>query len=206
MGLYLFTPFIRRAVSGLSQRELALLCGILFFYAFLDNLVGERYVKVDRLFINWFLPYIGYFVAGHLMGRSDSQPKHFYLVLVFLISVIGTAFGCFWFSAKYGWEKGSYFYSYLSLTVIPMSLSIFLLAKKLDQPLINERISKLLASSMLGVYVIHPFFLVLLFQCGMNRIIPSPVLLIPVTSVLSFGLALLTTLLIAKVPYLQKVV
>lgn len=166
VGLYFITPFVRTLVRHTSRSEIIFFVIILFGISAVNSAYDSLYAKNTTLFINWCVSYLPYFILGHLIAKSDWEPKKIIVLLVFALSVLLPALGCFLLGKSYGLEKGLYFYSYLSITVIPMSISIMFLLKKLNIPILNIPSASRLAGLSLGVYLVHPVILELLGHCG----------------------------------------
>jgi surface polysaccharide O-acyltransferase-like enzyme len=138
VGLYLFAPFIRKIVSSTSKRELGFLCIMLFLFSMLVDAANffhfDIYIPVfiGPLFITWFLSYLGYFLAGYLLGRIiDIKIRLFSLIDLLIASISLTAVGCYLLTARYSFDLGQFFISYFNPTIVVMSISVFLIAKKL---------------------------------------------------------------------------
>ena len=137
IGLYIATPFVRIFVKNASIHELTFLIVILFSITAANSLYGSLYDVKKGLFIIWFLNYLPYFICGYLIGFFDARLTKSFLVLLFILSVLATATGCHFVSQYHGLKRGLYFYNYLSITVIPMSIAIILLFKRTTNPIIN---------------------------------------------------------------------
>ena len=158
VGLYLFAPLVR----GLYQRSLPAarrlwVVGILGI-AILDALYRQALGAGQGFFLTWFLPYLGYFVAGRMIFDGELRVPRPALVLA--LSVAATAWGVSTLS-----ETGRlnlYFYDYFSLTVPFMSLAAFQWI--IDTPRVPALST--LAPLTFGVYLIHPLFLDLADRAG----------------------------------------
>ncbi|WP_404396300.1 acyltransferase [Pseudoalteromonas phenolica] len=133
ISLYLFTPFFRKIVTHSSKRELSVLIFISFVISILNYAYGKFFSGGSKLFINWFLLYIPFFFLGYLIRQDNRNPKKSILWLVFIISIIFTFVGFYIMAINSSLDVGLYFYGYLSITVIPMSISIMYILIDMEQ-------------------------------------------------------------------------
>lgn len=206
--LYLFTPFIRTIVRNTTKNELLLFVLFSFAIAFantaFDRLMGIK----DLLFLNWFLSYVPYFILGHIIATSEGDPSKFLLLLIFILSVIFTGIGCYLLSKYSGnVEVGGYFYESFSVTVIPMSISIIYLLKKLTMPIvINKRITSQFAGLVLGIYLIHPLILEFLKHFGIFSPNYHALIGVPLIATATYTISAIISWLIRKTPYLERII
>ena len=143
---------------------------------------------------------------GHLI-REDKNiyPKEL-LWLIFSITSVLTAIGYYLMAINGGPGSGLYFYEYLSVTVIPMSVSVMYLLKLWIKPIINVEITKKLSGLTLGVYLIHPLFLEMFSSLGYATHYFNPIWSVPITAVLVSALSLLAAYIISSIRYLDRVI
>ena len=159
--LYLFTPFFQKIVINSSRGEVLTLITATFIIAMIDHAYSKITSNDTKLFIFFFLRYIPFFLTGQFL-LNLTPPKARYLWLIFLTAIALTSFGHYLISSKTASKHGSYFYGYLSITVVPMSISIMLLLKKTKQHLISRKADAKLSSVSFGIYLIHPIILEIL--------------------------------------------
>ena len=158
LGLYLFAPFVRNLYGRTSPQARIVCVGIIFGIAILDALYRQFTHASLGFFLTWFLPFLGYFVAGRLMFEQALRiPAP---VTMLLVSIGATAIGVHIMSDTTGLH--GYFYDYFSLTVPFMSLAVFQLI--LSGPQL-PRLSALVPLTF-GVYLVHPLFLDLAERLG----------------------------------------
>jgi len=155
--LYLFVPLLRALVAAASRRVLTVLVAAGFVLAAWAELQGGlRGAPVLRHPLV-FLGFLPYFIAGHLLATARTLPRHRALWACAAVSMLATAVGCYMLSRARGIEAGLYFYAYLSLTVIPMSLAAAALLR--SAPLPDTGTVGRLAPLTLGIYLVHPLLL-----------------------------------------------
>ena len=205
--LYLFTPFLRITIKNTPKKEQIIFVVILFTMSIINRVFNVFYPCNSKLFINWVLLYLPYFISGHLIREMGKNPNKILLILFFSLSAILTALGLFFLSRAKGLGNGLYFYDYLSITVVPMSISMLLLLKTITKPIIiNSSFTHKLAQLVLGVYLIHPIFIDI-FKCfGISGLIFNPLISILLISFLVFVFSLITAKLISIIPYFNRII
>ncbi|THU05226.1 hypothetical protein E9531_01335 [Lampropedia puyangensis] len=162
-GLSLVTPWLARLMAHLSiaqQRHLAwtlLALGALHNAAFalLEHATAPQ-------FFTLFLPYLGYYVWAATprcasVTAQSSRTKAVQIGLL-LLSILATMLGLYVLSQMSGLAKGLYFYEYVSITVLPMSLLVFVLLQSWTRPILG-RWTPQAARLSFGVYLIHPLLI-----------------------------------------------
>ncbi len=206
VGFYLFVPFLRKIVRQSSPHELLFLVATLFGISMANFALNQAGAGHDQLFINRFLLYLPFFLAGHLIGSTPLKLNRMAVLLVFLLSVVLTSLGCYLSARRGNLTEGMYFYGDLSVTVVPMSVSMMFLLKGLSFPLISAQTAERLASLTLGIYLIHPVFIDALDLFGISPLLFHPALSIPLMAVLVFGVSLAVVQGIYLTPYVRRIV
>lgn len=205
-GLYLATPFLRKITHHSTKRELRMLVIGLFVASSISYAYGILYAGHTKLFLNWFLFYLPYFLGGHLIRETSWRPTTLLLVSSFVLFAVASATGCYLVAERAGLSKGLYFLKDLSITVIPMSISIMFLLKGMTRPLLGKERTGRIARLTLGIYVFHPMALQILYHCGITVDMFNPAFSAPATAILAFVLSLGTAHLIHSIPYLKRVI
>jgi surface polysaccharide O-acyltransferase-like enzyme len=206
ISLYVFTPFIRILVRHATRTELWMLVGLLFGIAALHELAGVFIDKGLSLFVYWFLSYLPYFLCGHLIATSEKRVASGLLLTVFGGSVVLTAAGCYFLSGAKDLMHGLYFYENLSITVIPMSVSLMWLFKQLSFNGMSSKTFRHLSELSLGVYLIHPLFLESFRYFGFRQEHYFPLLSVPIISAIMFAVSLLAAFVLYRIPYLKRAI
>ena len=206
LGLYLFTPFFRKIIMHSSNNELLLFIAV----TFIISAINYRYKTFGsdgiKLFINWFLLYVPFFFLGYFIRQDNHYPSRLLLWGIFLISFILTFIGCYVVAKNIDLDSGLYFYGYLSVTIIPMSISLIYILKAWNKPIFNLLFTKRLSILTLGIYLIHPvIFSVIPYKqyCAINL---HPIISIPVTAFVGFIISTSIVLIIYKIPYLKRTI
>ncbi len=206
MILYLFVPFIRKAIAHLTKQELKALVMLMFSIAMINAAYKNFYSIESTLFINWFLSYMPYFITGHMIRQTSYQPSKAILSATFLISCSVTVLGFYFLTKETNIEVGSYFYDYLSITVAPMSISIMFMLKSWQRPIINQKITQQIASLTLGIYLIHPVILEIMSAKDMGPMAFNPLFSIPLVALAIFTTSLIIIWIMQKIPLLKRAV
>jgi surface polysaccharide O-acyltransferase-like enzyme len=206
IGLYLFTPFFRKIVANSTRRDLKLLVLIMFILSSISFGYRKLFSNEPALFINWFLLYIPYYFLGYLIRTDDRKPTLKLLISVFILSVLITCLGCYFLALNKDLKTGLYFYGNLSISVVPMSISIMYMLKHLNKAMIGKNITAKLSALTLGVYLIHPLILDLFKDTVHILFYIHP--LISVFSVASFIFifSVVFSWIINQIPYLKRTI
>jgi len=130
-GLYLSAPFLARLCQTTPRRTLWLLTATaLAAGTALDALNALAYMHKPLFFELW-LPYVGYFLCGHLLRQSVPGRSMWPAAGAALAGFAGTALLTWFLTQRYGLDIGVWTYSYLSPTIVCMSLGVFLLLRDL---------------------------------------------------------------------------
>ncbi len=202
LGLYAIIPMINFLLSNISSKIQWVLAWGFMGFGFLLELYDLR-VKNAPFFLLWFSKYIGYLIFGYLLRDSKHIPNVL-LVLIFIVTSILSAIASGYTVIQF---NSSYFYYYLSPFLIAGGLLFYKLFSQLK---IKKNFLSEIAYLTLGIYLIHPLF-VLLFRkvtilIGLEKIIKNILLEISIQFVFVFAFSLLTSLLIFKTKWLRKVI
>jgi surface polysaccharide O-acyltransferase-like enzyme len=204
IGLYLFAPFLRKIVKHSSNNEPIFFCILSFAFSMACTyyLMYRSNINIPATFK--FVFYVPYFLAGYLINKTKFNPPVWILCAILLLSIILTGAG--YHATRAAGSNNSYFYEYLSVTVVPMSLSLLFLLKKFKKPLISSNVSNQLALLSFGIYLIHPAILSALPFFGVRLLTYNPLFALPFFAILIFILALISSFIISKIPLLRKVI
>lgn len=192
IGLYLFTPCLRLLYGACSPRQRVFLVVAVFALAVVQALHRELSDAGFGFFLVWFLPYLGYFMAGRLMFKHQLRLPMPALVLI--VSIALTAAGASMMTTPD--ELNVYFYDAFSLTVPWMSLAVFqLLLDARSLPRLQT-----LVPLTFGIYLVHPVFLDIGKQFGLYEPDVGTVWQVPVAAALVFALSAGATALLRCVP------
>jgi len=205
-GLYLVAPFLRTLLRNTAKREILFLVILLFVLSAINTAYQRLSGQADTLFTNWFLTFLPYFILGHLISESTLEPRRIILLLVVVLSALLTALGCFLVARSYGLKLGLYFYAYVSVTVIPMSISMMFLMRRLTAPMTRVSVTRRLSGLVLGIYLVHPLVLRLLRCGGIIATRYNALISIPLVSFAAFVASATIAWCIHAIPYLRRTI
>ncbi len=207
-GLYLFTPLIKKYVLN---KNLNIIVPFLFLcsaaYLILYSFFG--FPQVSNIF-NWFLPYLGYYIAGYWIGKK-SPPKHPVLLialssLLLFLGVLITRKTFFLYTSQ---EMVLVFVKHFSVPVILAANFLFYIVINLS----NKRLSSFkkiasLSELSLGVYLIHPLWLLYFKNTNffISAFSSNYILWLGGLIVLCVFFSFLSIYLIKKIPIIKKLV
>jgi surface polysaccharide O-acyltransferase-like enzyme len=199
IGLYFVTPFLRQLVSVISTNSLRLLIIGSFVIAALDSASAFS----SATFLPLFLPFIGYFLAGHYLSNISRAPKLPLMGSVALVCGLLAALGTGALLSSIGPRSFELMYSFLNPLTIVMSLCVYVVLTR-----ISIRIGPLQQIAIItpGIYVIHPLWSWGLAKHGITGFLVHPLIGIPITAILVFILSAVSAALIARIPFLGRTV
>ena len=209
LGLYLFTPFLRKIVENTTRKELKLFVILCFSAAMINFAYTEIFSTVEqpKTFITLFLEYVPFFFAGYLIKTSDVRPNKLILWAIIIFSITFSVAGRYFFGLHKNINLGYYIFDSLSITLVPMSISIMLLLKSWVKPIINTRFTSKLASLTLGIYVIHPLVWIFVYYLGYDGTnVTQPIISIPIIAAGGYILSMLVTWFISGIPILKRII
>lgn len=158
IGLYMFLPICRVLVRNSRDIILWYFICVWFFYVgispYLKLLTGIELA----LNLKMFGGYLGYYIAGYLLGETTCYANNKMLnsvsILIYLVCLSFTVY--FTYSVTLQSNKlALIFYDYLSFNVVLMSFSSFLLLKKIFENFETQPEWTIIGKNTLGIYLIH---------------------------------------------------
>jgi len=175
--LYLFAPVASAFLNQAQASHIRYLIALWFFWASLLPIIDHPFD-----FTLYFTPDLddysalrlsGYFLLGYVLKDwfSNSAWGLSGLLMVFLLGGAATIFGTYFMSMAAG-QFHPFFYKYFSVTVVAMTVSLFLLIKSIFNTrresgedglerirFISPRYLQITGESIYGVYLIHALVL-----------------------------------------------
>jgi len=211
IGLYVATPILRVFAARARKTDLLYFCSAWLLVVPLFGILNHQF----SIFVNFEFPfltgYVGYFVLGFYLGDIPfSRRMVLFSAFVFVASFIFTFLAIYLGMQSPNYDK--FYEQYLSLNVILMSASAFVLLKFTDQwiPQFPARWLVPLGGAAYGIYLFH----VMLMDAFSRYLAPSlPILqtgrtlfVMPLVSVVTFVICLAVILAVQKVPFLKYIV
>jgi surface polysaccharide O-acyltransferase-like enzyme len=231
--LYLFAPAISAFLNNSSRKHAWYLIVLWFFWASILPIIDtpldfEPYFTPD---MDDYSPLrlSGYFLLGYMLkdARVRSVIQWAMLILAFVIGGTVTVFGTYLMSLNRG-EFDPFFYKYFSITVVIMTISLFIIVKSIFDTrkefradgtewvrMNSPKYMRRLGMSVFGIYLIHALILELLRDGVLGFSIDhtsafgiemSAGVGIPVFAMSIFVLSVMVVIIIRQIPILRDLI
>lgn len=201
-GLYLVAPFLKMATDHMRPSQLTAAVAACFAFTIVAATIDVLQGMPNGSYVVQFPRYLGYFLAGHLLGRALPAPKLSTATAVLLGSAILT-FALAWLVAGITTPAhGLRVFSFSNPSVIALSLAAFVLVRRLPVAASWQTWLPRVADASLGIYLVHPalFFALQLW----NGQLAAPFLAAQGLAV--FVVSLLVVLAMQQTPLLRRCV
>lgn len=220
IGFLLCLPFLRSLVRSLKNEY--------FIYLFIISLIFDSLWPVADCFLwkgeHWFTtdfgmawacsqiflyPCLGYYIEK----RMDISSKKKWLLPLWLVNIAALSLSCFatYFMRNVGGEYANVFYSYFtSLNVVCLFITAKYMFSRENRRTGADRLTVLLGGCTLGIYLLHIYFLT--YFPFTDRVWSMLDILFPAAHLIAafimcsavFAAGCLVTLLMKKIPYLNR--
>ncbi|MPM21039.1 O-acetyltransferase WecH [bioreactor metagenome] len=213
VGLYIITPILRKIVQDKKSSEYFIILSVVF--AFVLPFAAKVFQLKDfEMFVRKFevsmvLGYSGYFVLGYYMDTYELKSAARKIIYAAgIIGVAATAVFTSMTSLKSGKADGM-FYSYLSPNVLVCSMAVFVFFRysvsKINFGTKSLRAAGVLSACSFRIYLVHDFFNMFLYEWGISAMNYNPAISVPVIAALVFAMSFITSYIIGKIPFLNKI-
>ena len=222
-GLYAFTPMFRLFLQHASKQLVALTVVLCLGLSCLNS-VTDGFTGTEESGFIRFVPFIGYYLAGYLLRDKRLSRRSLIgcwllaLGCVFLLAG-GTGLLVESFGRKLYPSPGYLLYDFVSPVRIALGISVWLIFvntfnEKWHASRLSKFISKWLAPATLGIYLVHPLFREVFavhgYDASLRNFFPdahAPWILlgIPLLTLAVYIPSVLLTMLVMRIPYLQKI-
>lgn len=207
IGLYMIIPFLKKIVENKNITEYFLIIWFLIgsiFYTLgeIPQLENLYTVIQERLSLFFVLGYSGYCVLGYYIYKYNIfYEKRKFIYILGILGVVITIF-----VAQVNKGENTFIYENMLPSVILMSMAIFTLFR--SNKVLNEKHDYLLtmANYTLGIYLIHPLILRVIKDIGINTTIISPLIMIPIMTVIVFIASIIITIILKKIKIINKII
>ncbi len=206
LGLYAITPFLRLVVHNLSRTQQFWLAAGCLTMTWLNGFLGNTLaIPSTPNALTFFLPYVGYFLAGYFLRDVVVTGWRLGLIVAGVIAtIVGQAVESYALDGAL-----TPLYKYSALT-IAMSLLMFVVLVQLGRMAtargLTGRISGVLAGAAFGVYLLHPIVTALfLEQTGIN-LYPATVVELIGTIAFTIVATWIVIVVVRLVPVLKRTV
>lgn len=198
IGVYLIAPIFQKWISSSQKKDIQYFLIIWILTLFLT--IPGVAIYFPKINFAYFSGYLGYFVLGYYLknyGKNNNLISYF---LIFIGLAI-TIFGSYYMTKKNG-VFYDYFYEYLSLNALMVSVGVFQLFNKIET--INDTIKPLiskLTNCSFGIYLIHPFILDSFKSIGVFNFTINSTIDILLISLSCFILSFIVIYIIKKIKF-----
>lgn len=197
LGLYLVTPVLRAFLRGAEEGDVTWF--LLLFLVFGSVLPLLAYYLPGLSIPKWLellgVPagYMGCYLAGwYLRSRRLSPAAEGW---VYALGGAGLAFTV--------WQGGAVF-GYLTPNVLFATAAVFLLFRRLLGGMGPHKLLDVLSDRSFGIYLVHPFFILVLDHFGLTTLVFPPPVSVPVLSLLVFAASFALSWALGKVPVVGR--
>ncbi|MCD7948536.1 MAG: acyltransferase family protein [Oscillospiraceae bacterium] len=215
IGLYLVTPILRAFVRGARRTDFHWFFALTFvvysvlpaLQALLPSRMALPMLWLSKLNIHIVLGYVGFYVAGYYL--KTYTPNRTARCSIYVLGILGaavTALGTMGISVRAGTFNGALF-EYRNPNVVFMAVAIFVLFRYAfggSNACGRHRWLGGVAQISFGIYLVHAFFITVLRHFGITTLSFSPLVSVPILSVVVFLCAMLVAWVIAKIPLLGR--
>lgn len=220
IGLYICLPIIRKITESMSLCVYYLILWFAFAFLIPHILLLTSYSgsdtvhtiragiqsQMDNIDLNLILGYVGYFILGFCL--NDFQLNKRIRYIIYSLGIIGffstIAFTAF-FSVRLQTPIGD-FYSNFSPNVLMEAIAVYTFFRY--NTICSNKLKNIImwiSKHCFGIYLVHVLVLDFMDRgFGLNTMSFHPILSVPVISGIVFGLSLLLTWLISKMPIVCK--
>ncbi|MBC7877934.1 MAG: acyltransferase family protein [Anaerolineales bacterium] len=216
LSIYLFVPLMRVFVHSANEETLWYFVFVWFIFGPLLDTV-ERFFGLDiAIDLGFVTRYIGYFYLGYILGRL-SFTKWIVIIaaVVFVTSSTYTVIATYQASAANG-DYIDFYHIYLSVNVVFMSLSAFILLKTLGEKIDTQANTVLItwiramSDASFGIYLIHAMILTFLrkgdFGFELSGFSGPAFIAVPSTVMAAFLISWIVVVILQKIPFLRVIV
>ena len=211
--IYLFVPVIKKSVENDKKLchyfivvffVLSVFASTAFHFDFKFKYTVQDFYNLNDFSL--FTGYLGFFVLGHYLNRyAESMNSVIRLVIYILGLVMIPASGFIDSYLSKGIPGSMAMNTPFSLPSFVITLALFLFIQN-NTSKKNSKLLGLLSAITLGIYLIHPIFIVLCGKIGLEPGSFTAIISIPVITVLVTLASGLVAFVLSKIPVVNKLV
>ena len=198
IGVYLIAPIFQKWIHFSKQNDIKYFLIIWVITLFLT--IPGVAIYFPKINFSYFSGYLGYFILGYYLKNYVKNRILISYSLIFIGLVI-TIFGSYYMTKKNG-VFYDYFYEYLCINALMVSIGIFMLFNKIEN--INDKIKPLISKlndCSFGIYLIHPFILDRFRSLGVFNYTINSIIDILLISLSCFFLGFIAIYIIKKIKF-----
>lgn len=210
--VYVMIPFLRKIAE--DKKIILYLIVFCFYIGFIlpsyhkfpvssTVTFAERGINLDITF-----GYVGYFFSGYYLAHYDLKKS--VKVGIYLLGLVGLI-STIMITSVESLKQGTHYdlpYEYLTPNVFLMSLGAFLVAKeRLNLKNVSEKFKQILSefsTYSFGIYLVHVLIIFLLWKTGLTTVFITPILSIPLLTLLIFSISYVCVKGMAQLPLIKR--
>ena len=210
-GLYMIVPFVRKISESESLTKYFL--AITFMYAFIMPeaarivlLFSEEYGTfayslINNFYLYFVAGYTGYFLLGYSMNSVSISPRAGRVIFAAGVAGFAATVLMSSYASRFKGELFT-FYGNNTVNVLCEAVALFVFFKmKLNYP---SKMIRALSQYSFGAYLVHYAVIMITEKFGLNALTFSPVISIPVISVIVFVISFVVSAVLNHIPILKK--
>ena len=214
IGIYLLVPCLRKISEERKIMEYFLLLFMVFgiLRPFVLLIIKNDIIAsvVNRVPIEAVIGYAGYFVLGYYLSAYAVSEKIRKVCYLLAFVAVGASGASSIYLARQANEPQGFMTDEFSLSTFLMATAIFLFVKELMQKRKSscgwaDELVGMIAKNSLGIYLIHVFWIELLEKVGLDATCLHPILGVPLLVVIIFSLSFISSWILRKNKYLNKI-
>ena len=201
LGIYLWIPLISGFMRRASSKDHMIAGGVLLFfsvvYPYIAGYIGFYAAEIMPVSSVWLF----YIIAGGILGKMPLETLRKFQWPA-LLGIIVTGSVIVWTTAHMGAE---YVFTESDPVTLLMAVCLFVEARCLCGEKDSLPWQAVLSANALGCYVIHPVFIHICVKgLRFNPQYHMPLLTIPLTVLVIFGLSMATVWLLRRITFVRK--
>lgn len=212
IGLYILVPVLRKITA--DKRVMQYFIVITVFFGFFVPaalklpILSQFNYFYENMNLYFQLGYVSYFVLGSFLLEKDFGRFTKFIEIGGALGIILTDVISKFLSMRAGSAVG--YYGNDTVPVLLSSIAVFVGARYICGKVVIEdkwkRRIHLCAAYSMGVYFVHPLWVSILKNAGVNTFICSPILSVPLISTIVYILSLISIWGLRKIPVLRRLV
>jgi surface polysaccharide O-acyltransferase-like enzyme len=202
LGLYLACPFVKLATDRMTQGQLIAATALCFGTAIFSSTVDGLYSVPNVTYIDDFPRYLGYLLAGHLLGRVLPPPKLLPTIALFLMAFLALAVSAYVVAQVASPARAMRLFGFANPATILLSLSAFAMLRRISVTATCRTWFIAAGETTFGIYLVHPAVLDLVE----GWLSPSSVLTVTMVVLLGLLFSISVVLALQSMPILRRCV
>lgn len=217
LGLYLITPLLKVMVQNASRELLTYFMGLWVVLSGVLPFVGDLFGIEVGIYRFLAVTYVGYFVAGYYFRDVTLNQRQTIIGMAVVAGMIlFNQFATYFATQAAEWRYDNYFFEYSTLSMMILSVALFLVLKSLPWEAIFERYHflkqpiVLIADMSFGIFLVH-FMLLNSIRSGhfgfsFSVFTFHPIISVPLLSIITILGSMLIISVMRRIPLLRATV